>query len=405
MSNMRDMLGKIGDLALKIAPISKDMTCLEVCDFFAKNPDILTIAIVDDRRPVGLVNRDAFLLRFSSQFGHALFDKKPITQAMDPHPFIVDKASSVGLVGELILDENPNALLKGFIITDENGYFGVGTALGLLRYSVTRGKERERELEAARREAVQANEAKTNFMANMSHELRTPLNAIIGFSEIIAGELFGPMGNNQYKEYAGNIFSSGTHLLALVNDILDVAQIESGQMKLRENYCDIGELIQSSVAQLNVQAAEASVSLEIHPIKSGLPEIYVDERKTRQILINLLSNSIKFTQAGGKVGIHACMARSGEMRVSVVDTGIGIAQDDIPRILQKFGQVENTLQRKYDGVGLGLPLAKSLVEMHGGSLRIKSRLGIGTAISFTLPAHRLGAGAGQRLAPEKSAHM
>jgi len=380
--------GDAGSLALNIAPFTKELPCEEVCAFFSKNPDIISVAVVDGEKPIGLVNRDTFLLLFSNKFGHALFDKKPIAQAMDPNPFIVDRACSIAHVGALILNENPNALLKGFIITEENRYLGVGTALGLLRYSVTRGKMREKELETARHEAVRANDTKTQFLANMSHELRTPLNAIIGFSEIMATELFGPIGNNQYKEYAGDILHSGTHLLSLVNDVLDVAQIESGQMKLREQDCDIHELIGHCLAQVNTQARNAGVSL-IDRTSSNLPEIYVDDRKISQVLINLLSNAIKFTPQEGKVSILACIAHSGELRITVADTGIGIDQKDIPMILQKFGQVENSLQRKFDGVGLGLPLAKSLIEMHGGSLHIKSRLGKGTAVCFTVPATRI----------------
>lgn len=378
----------VGSLALDIPPFVKDQSCLEVCDFFSKNPDILSVAVVDNGRPVGLVNRDSFLLLFSNQFGHALFDKKSIAQAMDPNPLIVDKVVSIALVSAIILQEKPSALLKGFIIADEGRYYGVGTALGMLRYSVLRGKERERELESARQEAVMANETKTMFLANMSHELRTPLNAIIGFSEILNTELFGPAGNSQYKEYAGDIYHSGKHLLNLVNDLLDVSQIEVGQMKLREQNCDIHELIKICLTQVEAQAKKSGVNL-MYNTDLELPEIYADDRKLRQVLINLLSNAIKFTPVDGRVSVHICTTRDKEVRITVMDTGIGIEKEDIPRVLQKFGQVDNGLQRKYEGVGLGLPLAKSLIELHGGALWIKSRSGKGTAVSITLPANRI----------------
>ena len=379
---------EIGSLALDLAPFPKELSCIEVCAFFSRNSDILTVAVVDNERPIGLVNRDTFLLLFSNQFGHALFDKKSIVHAMDTSPFIVDKASSIGLVGALILDENPNALLKGFIITDEGRYFGVGTALGLLRYSVTRGKEREQELESARRQAVLANDTKTLFLANMSHELRTPLNAIIGFSEIMSGELFGPIENDRYKEYAGDIYRSGTHLLGLVNDVLDVAQVESGQMRLHEHDCDLNEIIMNCITQVSAQAKNSGVSL-VNQSRATLPEVFADDRKIRQVLINLLSNAIKFTPEGGRVNVHACISDERELRITVIDTGIGIDKEDIQRVLQKFGQVDNSLQRNFDGVGLGLPLSKSLIELHGGSLWIKSSPGKGTAVSFTLPASRI----------------
>jgi two-component system cell cycle sensor histidine kinase PleC len=378
----------VGSLALDVAPFQKELLCQEACEFFSKNPNELTVAVVDHDRPIGMLNRDAFLLLFSNHYGHALFDKKSVMHAMDASPLFVDKGTSIGLVSALILNEKPSALLRGFIITDEGRYFGVGTALGLLRYSVARGKEREQELEAARCEAVLANETKTQFLANMSHELRTPLNAIIGFSEIMSGELLGPMENDRYKEYARDIHGSGEQLLGLVNDMLDVAQIEAGQMKLREQNCDMHELIDICFTQLDSKAQSAGVTLS-NRTSTALPDLYADDRKLRQVLLNLLSNAIKFTPQGGRISVHACITPKGELRIMVQDTGIGIEQKDIPRVLQKFGQVENSYQRKYDGVGLGLPLTKSLVELHGGKLWIKSTMGKGTVVCFTLPPQRI----------------
>ncbi|HAK62518.1 MAG: ATP-binding protein [Pseudomonadota bacterium] len=392
MSDRKRSLPRIGSLALHTPPFSKDLSCLDVCNFFAANPDILTVAVVDEERPIGLINRDEFLLLFSSQFGHALFDKKPVASAMDPVPLIVDGTSSVGMVSNLILNEKPSALLKGFIITRDERYFGVGTALELLRYSIVRSKEREQELETARREAVLANEAKTQFLANMSHELRTPLNAIIGFSEIMYGELLGPIGNDRYREYANDIGESGQYLLGLVNDILDIAQVETGQLKLREQGFDLHELIDRCFIQLDSKAQNAQVSL-INEVPCELPELHADERKLRQVMLNLLSNAIKFTPCDGRIAVKSCFTPKGELLIQVQDTGIGIEPKNIPLVLQKFGQVENSYQRKYDGVGLGLPLAKSLIEMHGGKLWIKSAMGKGTTVCFTLPSARLGANA------------
>ena len=388
MSNRKRNLPKIGDLALNTPPFSKDLCCLDACNFFSANPDILTVAVVDGERPIGMLNRDEFLLLFSNQFGHALFDRKAVTNAMDPAPLIVDGTSTVGMVSALIVNEKPSALLKGFIITREDRYYGVGTALELLRYSVTRGKEREQDLETARSEAVLANETKTQFLANMSHELRTPLNAIIGFSEIMTGELLGPMENDRYREYAKDIGESGQYLLGLVNDILDVAQIETGQMKLRIDSFDMHELVDSCFTQLTSKAQTAGVAL-INSIPCVIPEIHADERKLRQVILNLLSNAIKFTPCDGRISVNASITTKDELLILVQDTGIGIEPKNIPLVLQKFGQVENSYQRKYDGVGLGLPLAKSLVEMHGGKLWIKSAVGKGTIVCFTLPSTRL----------------
>lgn len=335
-----------------------------------------------------MINRNEFLTLFSNQFGHALYDKKPITTIMDREPLIVDATTSIGLVSAVILNEKPSALLKGFIITEQEHYLGVGTAVGLLGYSVKRGKARQLELEAARQEAVLANETKTMFLANMSHELRTPLNAIIGFSDIMHTEMFGPLGSDRYKSYANDIHRSGQDLLGLVNDILDVAQIETGQMKLREQDCSLFELVEQSINQIGEQAGTGKVAL-INRVQKNMPEIYADDRKMRQVLLNLFSNAVKFTPEGGRVSAHACITSNGGIRIAITDTGIGISQEDIPRVQQKFAQVENSYQRKFKGAGLGLPLAKALVELHGGSLWIKSRTGKGTAVCFTLPVHRV----------------
>ena len=292
------------------------------------------------------------------------------------------------MVSSRIVHEKPSALLKGFIITKQERYLGVGTALGLLRHSVNRGQEREAALEAARREAVEANMAKVMFLANMSHELRTPLNAIIGFSEIMSSQMFGPMGNERYLEYAKDVHKSGDHLLGLVNDILDTAQIESGNMKLRDEESDLHDIIDYCLNQVSLQAKTAQVNLH-EKVNFGMPAVMADSRKIKQILLNLLSNAIKFTPAGGNVSLCVRYAGNGDLEISVADTGIGIEKENIPRVLQKFGQVENSMQRNYAGVGLGLPLAKALVELHGGKLWIDSVLGKGTTVAFTLPRSRL----------------
>ncbi|MCH7543062.1 MAG: HAMP domain-containing protein [Proteobacteria bacterium] len=253
---------------------------------------------------------------------------------------------------------------------------------------LTQIQAREEGLRAARHQAEMANRAKTEFLANMSHELRTPLNAILGFSELIKNELLGPLGNQRYRDYAGDIHESGTHLLQVITDILDISKVEAGKLELHEEAFDVGDLIGNSVRLIAERAKEAGLSITVKT-ESGLRAIYADERLVKQCLINLLSNAVKFTPEGGYIIVRALNGLEGTMDISVADTGIGIEKDEIPRVLAPFGQVDGSLSRKYEGTGLGLPLVKSFVELHGGSLDIQSGIGVGTTVTIRFPAERV----------------
>ncbi len=242
-------------------------------------------------------------------------------------------------------------------------------------------------LRTAKDQAETANRAKSSFLANMGHELRTPLNAIIGFSEVIRDEIFGPLGNHKYREFTIDIHDSGHHLLRLINDILDLSNIDSGKYELVEDELEIPALV-SSAMKLVRQQFEQGIEPDLI-FQDNLPALRADERKLRQILINLLSNAIKFTDDGGTVTLKAwCRPDSGHV-VQIVDTGIGIAPEDIPKSLSRFGQVEGALDRQYEGTGLGLPLSKALVELHGGILDLQSELGVGTTVTLRFPAGRI----------------
>jgi signal transduction histidine kinase len=236
--------------------------------------------------------------------------------------------------------------------------------------------------------AEQASRAKSEFLATMSHELRTPLNAIIGFSEIIRDQAFGPVGSTKYSDYANDINDSGQHLLGLINDILDLAKIESGADELYEEQIDIEEFVHSVMTLVGRRAEEGEIrltwDLPEHP-----PALRADNRKLKQILVNLLSNAIKFTPAGGRVTLKATVNKDGSYEFRVSDTGIGISADDIPKALSKFGQVDGALNRQYEGTGLGLPLTKALVEIHGGNLDLESEVGVGTSATACFPAERV----------------
>jgi signal transduction histidine kinase len=243
------------------------------------------------------------------------------------------------------------------------------------------------ELTSALKAANTANEAKSQFLATMSHELRTPLNAIIGFSEVLQKEMFGALGDERYRSYADIICTSGTHLLKLITDILDVSRIDAGQLQLCEEIVDVTDGIRDCLNLIETPAKEAAVSLSTN-LQSPLPLVRADPRRFRQIVLNLLSNAVKFTPAGGRVVVSALIGADG-LRIAVTDTGIGIAPEDIPKALERFGQIDSKIGRKHEGAGIGLPLAKHLIELHGGTLKIESELGVGTTVSIVVPPERI----------------
>lgn len=242
----------------------------------------------------------------------------------------------------------------------------------------------EQAREDARQEAEAANRAKTEFLANMSHELRTPLNAIIGFSDMMCSEALGPLGSPQYLEYMKDINSSGQHLIQIINDILDMSKIEAGELTPIEDVFDFSRAAEMSVRLVADRAQKGEVTV-LNTISADVAMVCADQRMIKQILLNLLSNAVKFTPEGGFVTLSA-EADSLGFVFSVADTGCGIPEDKLEIILQPFGQADMTLQRNYEGTGLGLPLVKAMAELHGGSLEIFSRNGAGTTATVRLPA-------------------
>ncbi len=234
-----------------------------------------------------------------------------------------------------------------------------------------------------------SNKAKSEFLANMSHELRTPLNAIIGFSEIMAAQMYGPLGDKRYHDYAHDILGSGQHLLALINDILDMSKIEAGKLNLRFEPIHLEDVIEDAarLVRKNAQSAGLNLILDLE----NLPETEADYRAIKQVLLNLLSNAIKFTPRNGVVTVRARAepsANGGQVKVSVIDTGIGIFEEDLQRLAQPFEQIESQLAKTQQGSGLGLALTKSLIELHRGRLTIDSHPGEGTEVTVTLPVRQ-----------------
>ena len=231
--------------------------------------------------------------------------------------------------------------------------------------------------------AEKAANSKSAFLANMSHELRTPLNAINGFSEILSSELYGPLGDTRYKEYANDILISGKHLLDMINDILDMAKIEAGKMSVELQTIDPIDPVDAAVRMMRRHAEDSGIKL-ILDTEENLPDIDGDHRAIRQMMLNLISNAIKFTDEGGRIAV-TIRKRENMLRFAVTDTGIGIPEADLSRLGKPFEQVSDTSNRNYEGTGLGLSLTKSFAEMHGGKMSIASQLGRGTMVAIYLP--------------------
>ncbi|MEO5336282.1 MAG: response regulator [Magnetospirillum sp. WYHS-4] len=260
-----------------------------------------------------------------------------------------------------------------------------------LKGEIAERRRAEEELRKAKEIAEAASRAKTEFLANMSHELRTPLNAIIGFSDMIRNQVFGKFADctvgQKYLEYIDNIHDSGVHLLKIINDILDVSRIEVGKVKLNEEYLDLREVVKATERLIRSQADKNKVRLRTE-LPDSLPALLGDERILKQTILNLMSNAVKFTPEGGTVTATIRLRQGGVLEVAVMDTGIGIAPEDHGKVMLPFGQVDSSLSRRHEGTGLGLPLAKTFMELHGGSLTLESALGQGTTVTLSFPQER-----------------
>ena len=271
-----------------------------------------------------------------------------------------------------------------FPIVDPSGEL---LGLGGIETDVTEIKRAEKNLRGAKEQAEFASRAKTEFLANMSHELRTPLNSILGLSEMLMNETLGPLGSPRYREYADDIHTSGKHLLSLISEVLDLSKIEAGELEIIESEIDVTDAVSTCVRMIEGRAPKEAPRVSVE-FANGLPRLLGDERRFKQILLNLLGNAVKFTPHDGEVSVAARVCDGDRFTIEVADTGIGIAAEDIPKVLEPFGQVRDVFTRKHEGTGLGLYLAKSFTEMHGGTLDIASALGKGTTVTLRFPKER-----------------
>jgi PAS domain S-box-containing protein len=270
-------------------------------------------------------------------------------------------------------------------VKDENGEV---TDYVAMHEDITERREAEQKVKKAMEKAEYADRAKSELLANMSHELRTPLNAIIGFSDTLITETFGPLANDKQKEYLNDIHFSGEHLLALINDVLDVSAIEAGKTELNESELELMSTFDDCLKLVSSRAQQGGIKLKCDR-KDGFPRLFADERRTKQIVINLLTNAIKFTPQGGEVTLNALQNDDKSLTVTVADTGIGMDPAGIKMAMTEFGQVDSSLARKYEGTGLGLPLTRMLIELHGGEMKIESEPGHGTTVFVNFPVERM----------------
>ena len=255
-------------------------------------------------------------------------------------------------------------------------------------HDITERKRAEETQRAATAAALANSRAKTEFLTNMSHELRTPLNAVIGFSEMIKDQVFGPVGEAHYVEYAQDINAAGTHLLDIINDILSISRIELGEMKLYEGEIDVAHGIDSVIRLVALRAQERSIAVGVS-VEAGLPPLLADERALKQILLNVLSNAIKFTNEGGEVQVTARRAAAGGLAIAIADNGIGITPEAMARVAEPFFQADGSLERRHEGLGLGLAIVRDLMKLHDGSFAIDSKPGAGTTVTLTFPPARM----------------
>jgi two-component system cell cycle sensor histidine kinase PleC len=372
------------DLAQATATLDEGWTggaALELC---ANHPNIPSFAVLDGRRHVvGLIERARLLYQFSQPLVADVYRRRPVAPLVSRDAMIVDADMPIEGIKELIAYRYPQAISSGFAVVEAGIYLGMGTMMGLLEKTVDLAHLRAVELEEAQRKAEEASAAKSRFLATMSHELRTPLNAILGFSELLLLPRADTLAHAQRQAYVADIRDSGAHLLSLITDILDYSRLEAAHLPLQEVQFELAPFLVDCLRLVRAQAEAGGLSLTLAPA----PALAVlgDELRLRQCVVNLLANAIKFTPSGGRVALSATLSAPAELEITVRDTGCGIPADQLEQVFEPFHQVDSDLNRATNGTGLGLPLSRKLVQRHGGTLTLASKLGEGTEARIVLP--------------------